>query len=90
MQTTYTPALPTVKSTLVSIYVPRELSIVDQHTLQIYSLDGRVVQVLDRSKALPMSFDPSDREPDELVKRHVTSACVRDVSWHPQVRTFRL
>jgi DDB1- and CUL4-associated factor 11 len=60
---------------------------VDQHTLQIYSLDGRVVQVLDRRRSLPISFDPSDRDPGEPLRgRHGSAVCVRDVSWHSQVR----
>ncbi|KAG8925809.1 hypothetical protein FRC02_009393 [Tulasnella sp. 418] len=31
--------------------------------IHIWSLDGRVVQVLDRSKSLPISFDPSAADP---------------------------
>lgn len=64
--------------------------------IHIYSLDGRIVQVLDRAKALPMSFDPSESEPP-LANRSRTHASqprarhswmagrtgvVRDVSWH--------
>lgn len=49
--------------------------------IHIWSLDGRVVQVLDRSKTLPMSFDPSASEVERpsIPSRIV---CVRDVSWH--------
>ncbi|KAF8481816.1 WD40-repeat-containing domain protein [Russula ochroleuca] len=49
--------------------------------IHIWSLDGRVVQILDRSKTLPMSFDPSA---SEVERPRVTSrtVCVRDVSWH--------
>ncbi|KAI0003806.1 WD40-repeat-containing domain protein [Russula compacta] len=49
--------------------------------IHIWSLDGRVVQVLDRSKTLPMSFDPSASEVERpsIPSRVV---CVRDVSWH--------
>ncbi|KAF7302962.1 WD-REPEATS-REGION domain-containing protein [Mycena kentingensis (nom. inval.)] len=51
--------------------------------IHIWSLDGRIVQVLDRSKTFPMSFDPSGEEPG--VPRGVDlDACVRDVSWHSQ------
>ncbi|TCD68084.1 hypothetical protein EIP91_011537 [Steccherinum ochraceum] len=51
--------------------------------IHIWSLDGRVVQVLDRSGTLPMSFDPSGPQPAPTngVRRRV---CVRDVSWHSQ------
>ena len=52
---------------------------------QIWSLDGRVVHVLDRSKTLPAKYSPSGPEPfDANVYQSVT--CVRDVSWHSQVR----
>lgn len=58
----------------------------------MYSLDGRIVQVLDRSKALPISFDPSESEPS-LDNRGqnaegrtrpwaARTGVVRDVSWH--------
>lgn len=51
---------------------------------QIWSLDGRVVQVLDRSLTLPITFDPSGPVPPPTAapRRRV---CVRDVSWHSQV-----
>lgn len=51
--------------------------------VHIWSLDGRIVQVLDRSKTLPITFDPSapDVEPTRGARQ---SACVRDVSWHAQ------
>ncbi|KAF8591926.1 WD40 repeat-like protein [Ramaria rubella] len=53
--------------------------------IHIYSLDGRVVQVLDRRRTLPMSFDPSDCDPGAtLGGRHSSPVCVRDVSWHSQ------
>jgi len=56
--------------------------------IHIWSLDGRVVQVLDRSKTLPISFDASAADPppqgsdvgNEMHGR--CSWCVRDVSWH--------
>jgi len=51
--------------------------------VHIWSLDGRVVQVLDRAKTLPMSFDPS--EPELTESRGLdANVCVRDVSWHSQ------
>ena len=48
---------------------------------QIWSLDGRLVQVLDRSKTFPMGFDPSGPEPPPLARKG-DGSCVRDVSWH--------
>ncbi|KAH9081527.1 WD40-repeat-containing domain protein [Lactarius deliciosus] len=48
--------------------------------IHIWSLDGRVVQVLDRSKTLPMAFDPSGPEPSDF--KGSKPVCVRDVSWH--------
>lgn len=50
---------------------------------KIWSLDGRVIQVLDRSHTLPMSFDPSDIEPEHILQSG-NKVCVRDVSWHSQ------
>ncbi|KAJ7157164.1 WD40 repeat-like protein [Mycena filopes] len=49
--------------------------------IHIWSLDGRVVQVLDRSKTLPMTFDPSSPEPGAGSGQE-SNVCVRDVSWH--------
>ncbi|TFK26708.1 WD40 repeat-like protein [Coprinopsis marcescibilis] len=51
--------------------------------VHIWSLDGRIVQVLDRSKTLPSSFSPSEPEHQELNGRP-EHYCVRDVSWHSQ------
>jgi DDB1- and CUL4-associated factor 11 len=48
--------------------------------IHIYSLDGTIVQVLDRSRVLGMSFDPSGPEPPESARPD--RVCVRDVSWH--------
>ncbi|KAF8560152.1 WD40 repeat-like protein [Imleria badia] len=48
--------------------------------IHIWSLDGRVVQVLDRSQTLPMSYDPSAPELEPLTGSRAT-VCVRDVSW---------
>ncbi|KAH8099280.1 WD40 repeat-like protein [Cristinia sonorae] len=51
--------------------------------IHVWSLDGRVVQVLDRSETQPMSMDPSG--PDSApVGRNQRKVCVRDVSWHSQ------
>lgn len=66
----------------------------NSYQLQIYSLDGQIVQVLDRSKALPISFDPSEPEPPQEGRSGPTPnrrgipygatrpGVVRDVSWH--------
>ncbi|THH00690.1 hypothetical protein EW026_g1895 [Hermanssonia centrifuga] len=51
--------------------------------IHIWSLDGRVVQVLDRSGTLPMSYDPSGPQPAQVKFPH-RKVCVRDVSWHSQ------
>ncbi|KAJ7762387.1 WD40-repeat-containing domain protein [Mycena maculata] len=51
--------------------------------IHIWSLDGRVVQVLDRAKTLPMTFDPSAPESGST-HGHESNVCVRDVSWHSQ------
>ncbi|KAK2461516.1 hypothetical protein APHAL10511_005979 [Amanita phalloides] len=51
--------------------------------IHIWSLDGTIVQILDRAKTLPISFDPEG--PEFGIDRGTrTSACVRDVSWHTQ------
>jgi len=56
---------------------------------QIWSLDGRIIQVLDRSKTLPITFDPS--APDVKPTRRARQfSCVRDVSWHSQVLFAKL
>ncbi|KAI0931267.1 hypothetical protein AcW1_001283 [Taiwanofungus camphoratus] len=52
--------------------------------IHIWSLDGKVAQVLDRSETLPMSFDPSGPEPQGLHGGRRTRICVRDVSWHSE------
>ncbi|KAG6919041.1 hypothetical protein DXG01_009751 [Tephrocybe rancida] len=53
--------------------------------IHIWSLDGRVVQVLDRSKTSPMSFDPSEPElPVTSRTSRARAPCVRDVSWHSE------
>ncbi|KAG6868495.1 hypothetical protein C0993_002033 [Termitomyces sp. T159_Od127] len=51
--------------------------------IHIWSLDGRVVQVLDRSMTLPLTFDPSQPELPSMRSRR-RAPCVRDVSWHSQ------
>ncbi|KAL4069807.1 WD40-repeat-containing domain protein [Scleroderma yunnanense] len=48
--------------------------------VHIWSLDGRIVEILDRSRTLPMSCEPSGPEPDPLMGSRST-ICVRDVSW---------
>ncbi|KAI0639524.1 WD40 repeat-like protein [Trametes polyzona] len=51
--------------------------------IHIWSLDGRVVEVLDRSNTLPMALDPSGPDPADITPSRVRP-CVRDVSWHSQ------
>ncbi|KAI0686011.1 WD40-repeat-containing domain protein [Cytidiella melzeri] len=51
--------------------------------IHIWSLDGRVVQVLDRSGTLPMSYHPSEPQLPNVNLPH-RKVCVRDVSWHSQ------
>ncbi|KAK0198745.1 WD40-repeat-containing domain protein [Armillaria mellea] len=52
--------------------------------IHIWSLDGTVVQTLDRNRVLLMGHDPS--APERLNAHHNTNrrVCVRDVSWHSQ------
>jgi hypothetical protein len=52
--------------------------------LKIWSLDGRIVQILDRAQTLPISSDASGPEPSapDCIGG---IQCVRDVSWHSQV-----
>ncbi|CAA7264768.1 unnamed protein product [Cyclocybe aegerita] len=51
--------------------------------IHIWSLDGRVVQVLDRSRTLPAGFSPSGPVPPPANGLQ-SNYCVRDVSWHTQ------
>ncbi|KAK7680553.1 hypothetical protein QCA50_016334 [Cerrena zonata] len=51
--------------------------------IHIWSLDGRVVQTLDRSKTLPMFFDPSGEDREAVGSRY-KRVTVRDLSWHSQ------
>ncbi|TFK77480.1 WD40 repeat-like protein [Pluteus cervinus] len=51
--------------------------------IHIWSLDGQVVQILDRAKATSMAIDPSGPEP-ERGGANQYEVCVRDVSWHSQ------
>ncbi|KAH9898279.1 WD40 repeat-like protein [Cubamyces lactineus] len=51
--------------------------------IHIWSLDGRVVEVLDRQYTLPMALDPSGPDPADI-KPSPIKPCVRDVSWHSQ------
>ncbi|KAF9245903.1 WD40 repeat-like protein [Melanogaster broomeanus] len=48
--------------------------------IHIWSLDGRLVQILDRSQCLPISVDPSGPELGPLSGPRA-AVCVRDVSW---------
>ncbi|KAF9531828.1 WD40-repeat-containing domain protein [Crepidotus variabilis] len=50
--------------------------------VHIWSLDGRIVQVLDRSRTLPSTFFASGPEPLPTTGMPSRSYCVRDVSWH--------
>ncbi|KLO05285.1 WD40 repeat-like protein [Schizopora paradoxa] len=51
--------------------------------IHIWSLDGRRVQVLDRSRTAPMGVDPSAPDPASSASPSANfSSCVRDVSWH--------
>lgn len=49
--------------------------------IHVWSLDGRIVEVLDRARSLPMAFDPSAPDPPATTGEgeHII---VRDVSWH--------
>lgn len=49
--------------------------------IHIWSLDGRIVQILDRSKTSAMAFDPSAEE-CILPNSTRNTVCVRDVSWN--------
>ncbi|KAG9097310.1 hypothetical protein FRC06_007701 [Ceratobasidium sp. 370] len=54
--------------------------------IYIWSLDGRIVQTIDRTETLPISFEPS--EADQLPRNHQGShhhndRIIRDCSWHP-------
>lgn len=51
--------------------------------IHIWSLDGTIVQVLDRAKTMAMSWEPSGPEPG-IRRGGRTGVCVRDVSWHSQ------
>ncbi|KAJ3879454.1 WD40-repeat-containing domain protein [Lentinula edodes] len=51
--------------------------------IHIWSLDGTLVQVLDRTKTLPLWADPSGVEYSRTARRN-NGSCVRDVSWSPE------
>ncbi|CCL98107.1 uncharacterized protein FIBRA_00101 [Fibroporia radiculosa] len=53
--------------------------------IHIWSLDGRIVQVLDRSETLPLSYDPSGPDVQHPYTSRKTRVCVRDVSWHSEL-----
>ena len=85
-QTTCTQALPTAG--FMYVLILHALRVTHSDGLQVYSLDGRIVQVLDRGRSLPISYDPSEPDPGEpLPGRYAGPVCVRDVSWHSQVHT---
>ena len=66
-------------------FIPYILSLLSNSSVsQIWSLDGRIVEILDRSKTLRASFSPSGPEP-EAASGMSGNICVRDVSWHSQV-----
>ncbi|CAE6535196.1 unnamed protein product [Rhizoctonia solani] len=53
----------------------------------IWSLDGRIVQTLDRNQTLPTTYDP--REPDLPLRPNAhrsryNDMIIRDCSWHPR------
>jgi len=50
--------------------------------IHIWSLDGRVVQVLDRAQALPISYAASGAAPPPKKRAPLSTVIVRDVSWH--------
>ncbi|KIY73538.1 WD40 repeat-like protein [Cylindrobasidium torrendii FP15055 ss-10] len=52
--------------------------------IHIWSLDGTLVQVLDRSKSLPLGQDASAAEYPPNQSKGRASVCVRDVSWSGQ------
>ncbi|KAJ7597418.1 WD40 repeat-like protein [Mycena floridula] len=52
--------------------------------LTVCRLDGRIVQEIDRSETLPISFDPSAPDLDRLSDSQHENVCVRDLSWHSQ------
>ncbi|KIK70586.1 hypothetical protein GYMLUDRAFT_32627 [Collybiopsis luxurians FD-317 M1] len=52
--------------------------------IHIWSLDGTLVQVLDRQKTLPIWVDPSGVEHPGGSDSSMYGACVRDVSWSSQ------
>jgi len=50
--------------------------------IHIWSLDGRIVQVLDRAHVLPLGCDASGAQPAPESRPVFGGAIVRDVSWH--------
>ncbi|QRV97565.1 WD domain, G-beta repeat protein [Ceratobasidium sp. AG-Ba] len=51
----------------------------------IWSLDGRIVETIDRSQTLPISFEPSeaDQPPQPQRSYRHNDRIIRDCSWHP-------
>jgi len=52
--------------------------------IHIWSLDGQIVEVLDRANTAPMSFDPSAPQLASIGSGPRKRVYVRDVSWHSQ------
>jgi len=54
--------------------------------IQIWSLDGRIIQILDRSKTSAMSLNPFAEELEPFEPSDGRGmVCVRDVSWNGNV-----
>ncbi|KAG8697733.1 hypothetical protein FRC09_007675 [Ceratobasidium sp. 395] len=53
--------------------------------IYIWSLDGRIVETIDRRETLPMAFEPSEADqPPRNQGNHVhNDKIIRDCSWHP-------
>lgn len=51
----------------------------------IWSLDGRIVQAIDRTHTLPITFEPSeaDQPPRDQRRHRHNDRIIRDCSWHP-------
>jgi WD repeat-containing protein 23 len=86
-----TVEVQTGKSTYVLHLVSSSHQLITQATCdsfsQIWSLDGRIVETLDRAHTLSMAFDPRDRDLPERQHPHRSShneMIIRDCSWHPR------
>lgn len=67
----------------VSLSTQMYATLSDLPLLKVWALDGRVVQVLDRSRTSPITSHPSSMDISRPVTRK-SRPCVRDVSWHTQ------